>query len=163
MSSFFASPPKATILAASAVAVSHTGDLNETVLATIPIPAGIMGLNGILRITSFFTVTANTNTKIVRARLGGLAGDVVALSPTFAAAAVTVPCMEAYIINRNSASSQLCRALINRSIDLLVQAQPSISTAVDTAVAKDLVLTGQLGVTTDTITLESYLVELLKL
>lgn len=161
MSTFFAKAP-ALLLGASAVAVSHTGSVSETVLATISIPAGIIGASGILQVRSFWTVTANTNTKTARARLGGLAGTVVGVSPAWNAAAVTNPAMTNTIMNRDSVVSQFCNNLCSRSSDLLEQVQANITTAVDTAVAQDLVLTGQLGTDTDTITLEGYIVELLR-
>lgn len=154
-------PPPSIILAKSGAAVSHTGNTNETVLATISIPANSMGLNGALRIKTYWTITANTNTKTARLRLGGIGGTVVGPGNAWNAAAVTVPHSETLVQNRNSASSQICRNITNRSSDLLMQLQANIAAAVDTTVAQDLVITGQLGVGTDTITLESYIVELL--
>jgi hypothetical protein len=41
------------VLAASAAPASHTGDTLETALATIPVPAGAMGPNGQLRVTTW--------------------------------------------------------------------------------------------------------------
>lgn len=40
------------ILAASAVAAPTTGDTSENTLATVTIPAGALGANGIIRIHS---------------------------------------------------------------------------------------------------------------
>lgn len=148
------------ILAASAVAVSHTGDANETILATIAIPAGIMGLNGILRVTSFWTVTASVNNKTLRHRLGGIAGTIFGTVGPTTNAAVTVPHMISQIANRNAVNAQLGYTLRNRVTDLLTQGELTTGT-VNTAAAQDLVFTGLLATTTETITLEGYLVELL--
>lgn len=62
------------VIAASAVAVSHTGDTIETVLANIAIPAGAMGANGALHITAVFSYTNSANAKTLRIRLGGISG-----------------------------------------------------------------------------------------
>jgi hypothetical protein len=65
------------ILGASAVAVSGAADTNENILATITIPAGAMGLNGILRVYADYTVTNNANAKTLRVRLSGIGGTVL--------------------------------------------------------------------------------------
>lgn len=60
------------VLAQSAVPVSLTGTTTETVLVTVPIPAGAMGINGSLRITALWSNdgTAIYN-KFLRVYLGG--------------------------------------------------------------------------------------------
>src|SRR5213079_2421852 len=53
----------AGVLAQSAVAASVTGTLTETVLATIAIPAGAMGVNGAIRVTALWSYTNSADTK----------------------------------------------------------------------------------------------------
>lgn len=142
------------VVAASAVGVSHSGDTSETALATIAIPAGRMGPNGALRVTSHWSFTNSANAKTVRLRLGGIGGA------SFLASTHTSASGGAYqrtIQNRNSEASQIAYQHNNGN---------SFSTgtmttgAVDTSEAQDLVLTATLANAGETITLESVLVEL---
>lgn len=142
------------VLAQSAVAAALTGSTAETVLATISLPAGAMGANGVLRVTSLWSYTNSANVKTLRGRLGGLAGTQF-LSQ---AATTTVSArLQFQVQNRNAANSQVGGAL-NASFG--VSGQVAITSAINTAVAQDIVLTGQLASAGETITLEAYLVEL---
>lgn len=142
------------VLAADAVAVSHTGDTSETILATHPIPAGAMGPHGALRVTSHWSFTNSANAKTMRLRLGGIGGA------SFLASTHTAASGGAYqrtIQNRNSQSSQIAYQHNNGNSF----STGSMTTgAVDTSEAQDLVLTATLGNADETITLESCLVEL---
>jgi hypothetical protein len=151
--------PASRVLAASAVAVSHTGDTVETVLATVAIPAGLMGLNGILRARSFWTMPSNTNAKTYRHRLGGLAGTIIGATEA-TTAGYTPGSLWSETMNRNSASSQFSFNIGSRNADAIWRGQSHITAAVNTAVAQDFVFTGQLGVGSDTITLQGYMIEL---
>lgn len=144
------------VLAASAVAVSHTGDTTETALATVAIPAGAMGPNGVLRITAVFSYSNSANAKTLRFRLGGASGtEFMAYSNTTSASQMT----QRIIQNRNSPLSQ-----ISGAVQVPNAVAPNIGTpatgAIDTSTAQDFVISGQLANTGETITLESYLVEL---
>lgn len=149
--------PKIILLASSAVAVSHTGDTNETILATVPIPAGLMGLNGALRISSGWSIPGGSgNTKTTRVRFGGISGTVL-LSVGHT---TNVSMRDSRIWqNAGSASSQIG--------DPSNSATPGSSTAafvtgaVDTAVAQDLVFTAQSNNAGETITLLRWMVELI--
>lgn len=144
-----------TQLASSAVAVSVTGTTNETVLATITIPAGAMGINGGVMIHSAWTITNNANTKTLRIRLNGIAGTAyLSQSP---ASVLSFIDFGRRIRNRNSASSQV--GIINSTGS--TSGGAVVTSSIDTTVSVDLVITAQLGVGTDTATLESYEVWLL--
>lgn len=143
--------------ASAATGMSVTGSTNETALATISIPAGAMGANGILRVTLLVTGTNNANTKTIRIRLGGISG-----SQFFAAsiASTLTTRSQIQIQNRNSQASQVAHA--NATLNSFQSTSGGVFTAsVDTSAAQDLVISGQLGTGTDTLTLESYLVEIL--
>ena len=58
------------VLAQSAVASSITGTLTKTALATVHVPAGAIGPNGRLRVSTQWTTTANTNSKTLTFELG---------------------------------------------------------------------------------------------
>lgn len=146
-----------SVLKASAVAASHTGNTTETVLATITIPAGAMGLNGVLRIAADWTTTNSANDKTLRIRLGGIGGTALT-STAFTTVANAFHRM--LIANRNSASSQFSSTDRSRATDV-VSSYEVATAAINTAVVQTLVLTGQLETAGETITLENYIVELL--
>ncbi len=79
-------PNLVRVVASSAVAISHTGDTNETALVNIPITGGTMGPNGFIRITTLWNVTSSANNKSLRVRFGGLAGT------AYAALVLTTEC-----------------------------------------------------------------------
>jgi hypothetical protein len=145
-----------TFLAASAVAASVTGTLTETALATVTLPAGAMGANGALRITSIWSTPGGSgNSKSLRVRLGGMSGaQVMAVAVT---TSLSVSEAGRIVQNRNSASSQVTRNSGNPGNG---GSSSAVTTgAINTAVAQDIVFTGQLANIGETITLESYLVE----
>jgi len=147
------------ILGASAVAASLTGTLTETTLATVPIAAGVMGLNGILRVTTLWTVTNSANNKTLFVKLGG-AGGTGYFSRVVTAVASVSNCT--LIRNRNSQASQI--AFFNgggASGGWGDNGSANTTGTINTATAQDLVIRGQLANVGETITLESYLVELI--
>lgn len=145
------------VLASSGIAVSHTGDTSETVLATVQVPANAMGPNGILRISSLWSYTNSGNNKTSFIRLGGLAGTAF-LNRVHTASASFFDVRQ--IANRDAANSQVGPSVTLFSVGESVNA--AFTGTINTTVAQDLVLTGQLASAGETITLEAYLVELLK-
>jgi hypothetical protein len=147
------------VLAHSAVAVSHTGDTSETALATVVVPGGTMGPNGILRVTSLWSFTNDADDKTLRLRFGaGLSGTQFLN--------IALPSLASFrdqrqIANRNAADSQV-------GMSSLVlggwgqSANAPVTAAIDTTQSRDLVLSGQLESGADTVTLEAYLVEVLR-
>ena len=145
--------PKRRVVASSAVAQTTTGGTTEVGLATVTLP--VLGPNDRIEITTHWTLTNNANAKTLRLRLGGASG-----TPFFgfnAASMASFIDRLHYIQNRGATNSQVGAPLS--------QTNPNGSNAasigtVDTSVAQDLVISAQLGVGTDTVTLESYIVEL---
>lgn len=156
MSSFFATN-KVKVLGASAVAVSHTGSTDETVFATVSIAAGAMSANAILRITTLWSYTNSANNKTGRIRLGGVSGtQFLSVAHTTSASFSD----SRLIRNRGATNSQVCTA--SASVSSAGTTGLAVTTGtVDMSVAQDLVLSGQLALGTETITLEGYLVELI--
>lgn len=145
------------VLAQSNVAVSLTGTTNETILATVPVPGGSMGLNGSIRVTSVWSYTNSANAKRNRARLGGIAGALFQDNSNTTTASAR---LMTQIANRNSQSSQV--SFVASASGGFGSSTGTIPTfAINTAVSQDLVLTGLLVNAGETITLESYLVELI--
>ena len=143
-------------LASSAVQVSHTGNTDETILATVTVPGGAMGTNGLIRIVSQFSYTG-TNTKTSRARFGGIGGTLyLARANTTNIQSVH----ERFIFNRNSASSQV--GMPSGTGTTYGDSGSALATsAQNTASDVDLVFTGQLTNTGETIAIEYYLVEIM--
>lgn len=145
------------LLGHSAVAASVTGTLSETVLASVNVPAGAMGPNGILRITTDWSYTNSANNKTLRARLGGLSGT---------AFDVIVPTTNAYqrrqceIRNRNAQNVQLAPPSAFATGGWGTSTASVVTGAIDTSLSQTLVITGQLANIGETITLQAYLVEL---
>lgn len=144
------------VLAASAVAASHTGNTTETALATIALPAGAMGPNGALRITAVLSYTNSANTKTLRFRLGGISGTAFADIPVTTTASLMT---NRLIQNRNSQAAQVANAASAPGGFGTSTASPPVG-AVNTAIAQDIVISGQLASAGETVTLESYIVEL---
>lgn len=142
------------ILGKSAVASSVTGTTTETTLATINVPAGAMGPNGQLRVTALWSMTNNANSKTARARLGAGGPQLfTSIVPSLASQRIIRE-----LGNRNSQTSQVSYgAGITASTGTSTTAVSTFT--VDTSAAFDLVLTGTLTNTGDTMTLEQYIVE----
>ncbi len=143
----------AQVLGQSAVAVPHTGDVLEFAFATINLPANKMGPNGRVRITCLWSMTNNANAKTLRTRFGGIGGQVY---QSIGAASVASYRHEGEIANRGALNSQVGSVSTGFGSSSTVVGTSAVDTSADTT----LVITGQLGVNTDTLTLESYLVEL---
>lgn len=149
-----AKPNAPIILAQSAVAVSKTGDTNEATLASITIPAGAMGANGSLRLTTVWSMTNNANVKNVITKWGGTN------IATLACASMTTYREQRQIHNRNALNSQVC---FISSFGGWSNSGVAIGTAAkDTSQDQVLAIATQLAVGTDTATLEAYTLELIQ-
>lgn len=141
------------VLAQSGVAVSITGTAVETTLATIPIPAGSVGLAGSLRITVHWSGTSSANNKIYKVLYGGSTIFTITQSTNSLTATQLV------MHNRGIVNSQITYA--GTAAGLGNSAGGNLITAVDSSVSQNLTITGTLVNTGETITLESYTVEIL--
>jgi hypothetical protein len=144
------------VLAASAVAVSHTGTTSETVLATVSVPANWMGPNGALEIEFLGTNNNNANDKTWFVRLSStqFAGQVQTTTISYKHHLV--------IANRNSASSQIGTTPGPASTGTWGQGNTAVTTAaLDTTAALSLTIRGQLEDAGDNMQLEQYIVKLI--
>ena len=142
---FRASPQ---VLDQSAVAASHTGDTTEATLATITIPAGLLGANGQIEIETLWSYPNSANIKTARVRFGGQA--------VLGVQATNTQSRQEYVrvANRNAANSQVSQSTASDGYGSLNA--PVITTAVDTSADTNITITGQLASAAETITLESY-------
>jgi len=131
--------------------VSLTGSTGVVTLATITIPAGLLGANGKLKIYPLWATTNNVNQKTLRAILSG--------STCSTMVSQSVPNNSGLVIirNINSESVQKCSSGLVAGIGSSTGSIASYT--IDTTAATTITLTGQLAVGTDTLTLEDLFVE----
>lgn len=142
-------------VASSAVQVSTTGDTNEHTFATVTIPAGAMGANGRVRITTLWSNNNDASTKTAKVFFGatqylagGLTTNVNLRNQT-------------EICNRNATNSQIGNSGQQGAGGWGGTTTSLPTSAIDTTAAVDVVIAGQLADGTDSIALEAYLVEVL--
>lgn len=131
--------------------VSLTGSTSVVTLATITIPAGLLGANGKLKIYPLWATTNNANVKTLRLTLGG------GVCSTMTSQSVPNNSGLLIIRNINSESVQKCSSGLVAGIGASFGS--IASPTVDTTAATNITLTGQLAVGTDTMTLEDLFVE----
>lgn len=156
--SFFAPRRDLYLLAQTGVAVAAlTGTTAETTLATVTVPAGMLGPNGALDILALWTFTNSANVKTLRVRLGGLLGTAfLETTQTATAAAQTTT----RIFNRGSVASQVgfVASVVSGGGN---STGAIVTSAIDTSAAVSLVITGQLANAGESITLQDYSVRAL--
>ena len=131
--------------------VPLTGSTSVVTLATITIPAGLLGANGKLKIYPLWSTTNNANIKTLRAIFGG--------STCTTMYSQSVPNNSGLLIirNTNNEAAQKCSSGLVAGIG---SSTGSIaSPTVDTSAATTITITGQLAVGTDTLTLEDLFIE----
>lgn len=142
------------LLAQSAVPSSVTGTISQTALASLTIPGNAIGPNGSLRITTLWTVTNNSDTKSIGATFGGTVFMNKSLTTSDSFQAQTI------IRNRGVTNSQVSSSP-SAVADYGSSGANTQTGTVDTTQNQTLNITGTLGTSSDTITLESYTVEVL--
>lgn len=133
-------------------AVSLTGTTTETTLATVTIPAGLLGSNGKIIVYPLWTMTNSAGQKNFKLKLGGQPCYQVGLTTSAHSASLLL------VRNFNSVSAQ--KTSSGLSAGLGVTTATISNTTVNTAIAQDLTITGQLANGTDTMTLEGFFVEI---
>jgi hypothetical protein len=144
-------PYKSFVLASSAVAIPLTGTTATTPFVTIPIPGNRMGLNGYFVVSTVWSCTNNANRKSYILRFGASTVSDIDLASSASYSD------QRTIQNRNNASSQIIFA----GVGGFGKSTTALSTITeDTTDDKNLIISGDLDDGTDTMTLESYRVEL---
>jgi len=131
--------------------VSLTGSTSVVTLATITIPAGLLGANGKLKIYPLWATTNNVNQKTLRAIFSG--------STCSTMTSQSVPNNSGLVIIRNTNSESAQKTSSGLVAGIGASSGSIASTTIDTTAATTLVITGQLAVGTDTMTLEDLFVE----
>ena len=157
MSGVVVRPRGFEVLAWGAAASSVTGTTNETTLATIAIPAGAMGPRGILRIQSEWTCTSSANLKTLQLKFGGTVYLFTQVTTT------AVFSDQRIIFNNASVSAQKGKSAAGMTAGGWgVATNAAVTSTIDTASAANLTWHGTLANTGETISLNAYLVEILR-
>ena len=146
--------PLIQIVGMSAVPVSLTGTTAETALASINFPA--MGPNDALRVTAQWSFTGSANLKTLVTKLNSAT---FGLTTTNSASAVIAK-QEISLINRNATNVQL-GSMYGFGYSSATSGS-FLSPSVETNGINTLTLHGQLANSGETITLEDYIVELIR-
>ena len=133
--------------------VSLTGTTAETTMLTIPVKGGLIGANGVLAIQPLWNATNNANSKSLRIKLGA--------TTCYSFGAVNLLHQDAYVNVRNigSESSQKTTSGMAGGTGGTVNNYNSTST--DTSVDFNIVVTGQLANSADTMAIQAFLITVL--
>lgn len=140
------------VLARSAVAVSGAADTNENTLATITVPANMMGASGVVMVKTWWAYTNSVNNKTLRIKFNGTAAASLVATTTAHAE------VSAYIANRGATNSQFVRG---ESKTAAAIATTVGTDAEDTTASVTILITGEKASGGETLTLEGYIVEVI--
>lgn len=142
------------MLCTSGVAVTAPADTNENTLATCTISPGILGINGSLKVRAIWSNTNNVNNKSYIVRLGGAGGTLY----SFTLASQTNVVLEVWIFARGATNSQVGMTRITTGSTSVIG---SVTTgAIDMTASQTILIRGTKAVGGDTLTLESYSIEM---
>lgn len=146
-----------TLLASSGAAVSVGAVTTEAILATIVIPAGLLGANGVIFVDHSSTTNNGADDKIIRVRLGASgAGTAGTALQTLTYTTSVSQHGGLSIINRNAENSQISSQASGLTTQFGVATGAHVTAAIDTSAATEIVITGQKETAIDTLTLEAY-------
>ena len=144
----------AYIIAQSAVPASVTGTTAETTLASIAVPA--MGPNDSLRVTEQWSFTGSTNLKTMMTKINNAT---FAMTSTNTAANLIAK-QEVTVMNRNATNSQL-GSMFGFGYSSSTSGS-FMNPSVETSGNNTVLIRGKLALETETLTLEGYIVELIR-
>lgn len=134
-------------------AVALTGTTSATTLATITIPAGLIGANGKVKFYPLWSNTNNANTKTLRVVLNGA-------TTVYTATSQNSVHNSGLLILRNFNSETIQRMSSGMVAGLGSTTGSIAAPTIDTTVPVTVAVTGQLANGTDTMTLEGLFVEI---
>jgi len=124
-----------------ATPVVLTGTTSETTMLTVSIPASLMNKRGRLNVLGLMILTNNANLKTLKVKFGG---QTLATVTSTSQAALG---FSTWLLNLNSETSQ--------------KNGNAVSFTIDTTIANDFVITGQLANAGDTVTLTAVSMEII--
>lgn len=143
------------ILEQDATQVCHTGDLVDTTLKTIAVAGNLLGINGGLRITVVWSRNSSGTASVtINTKFGGTLWNTQ--SPTTTALSAR---SQTQLQNRGAANSQVGTG--TAQVNWGTNTAAIVTAAIDTTTSQNILLTGQLSNTGDSVCVESYTVEVL--
>lgn len=143
-----------TRIAGSGSASAVTGTTNETTLATFNLAGSSLGANGLLRVYCLWSMTNNANTKTPRIKIGA---SQIATTSGFASNASAETNSNTWAQN----SQAVQKTNVSMVTPFGVSTAALTGTTVDLTTDQTVTITGQLGVSTDTLTLEAWYAEVI--
>lgn len=142
-------------LAASAIESSVTGTTSETTLATVVVPGNAMGANGILEIDHVWSSNGDASNKTFTIKVGAnfILGSVLASVGVYQGRHI--------LSNRNSTSSQV---QFRNTQHLFSTTAAGLNTTftIDTTADFSILFTATLADSADTVTLDRYMIRLMR-
>lgn len=142
----------ATLTAAVGSNSGYTGVTTTIQMAAAVIPAGLMGTNGAVRLTGYWAHNSSAGAKVAGILFGG--STVLTSSQT-----TTLGINLTKTVHNRAADKQLIRVAVDNQI---AQSVAPTLLSIDTTAEVTASLTGSVAVATDTMVLESFLIELLQ-
>ena len=133
--------------------VSLTGTTAETTMLTIPVKGGLIGANGVLAIQPLWNATNNANSKTLRIKLGA--------TTCYSYGTVNLLNQDAYINVRNISSESSQKTASGMAGGTGGTVNNYNSTSTDTSVDFNIVVTGQLANSADTMAIQAFLIMVL--
>lgn len=145
------------LLASTNTSVSVTGTVDQTELGTVTLPGGLVSANGILEISSYWTLTNSANGKIIKIKIGQTSDPVTGGSSFFNRTETTIAIHQHLCILRCSNSVNAQKAISSTmATGLGVTTASNFTNTYDLSTDKKIFLTGQLANTGETITLRGW-------
>lgn len=141
----------ATLTAAVGSNSGYTGVTTTVQMAAAVIPAGLLGTNGAVRMTGYWAHNSTAGAKVAGILFGG--STVLTSSQT-----TTLGINLTKTVHNRAADKQLIRVAVDNQI---AQSVAPTLLSIDTTAEVTASLTGSIAVATDTMVLESFLIELL--
>lgn len=138
------------VISQSGATRTNPANTSENILQTVTIPAGMLGPNGSVVVETHWVTNNDASVKTAKVRFNGIAGTAftdVALTSTTNGHLLT------NIWNQNATNSQRGGTPAANSAPFGVYGSGSATASVDTTAAVDIVITGQLADSTDTLQL----------
>jgi hypothetical protein len=133
--------------------VSLTGTTAETTMLTIPIKGGLIGANGVLAIQPLWNANNNANSKTIRIKLGA--------TTCYSYGTVNLLHQDAYINVRNIGSESSQKTTSGMAGGMGGTVNNYNSTSTDTSADFNIVVTGQLANSADTMAIQAFLITVL--
>jgi hypothetical protein len=142
------------VIAQSGAANALTGTTSRTAMASVSIPAGTLGPNGFIRVTMQWSNTSSANAKTIDTKFGGttflnLSGFTSTASNRY----------QFVLMNRNATNSQIANPAAQAGGGWGTNTGSPTTGSVDTTSTQTLEIGATLANSGETITLESYIVE----